>query len=63
MTSKNQKYIKESELAKRWGFGSNAIAKWRREDNGNVPPHYCFNGRHIVYKLDEVREFEESKRS
>ena len=51
----NQKYLRESQLAERWGFTTATLAKWRRDKTGNVPDHYCFNGRDCVYKLDDVR--------
>jgi len=58
----DQKYLRESQLAERWGYDTATVAKWRREETDNVPKHYCFNGRDCLYKIDDVRAFERSKK-
>lgn len=43
-------------LAERWGFSIHTLASWRKRGKG--PKFYKKGYRSIVYKMDEIEEFE-----
>jgi predicted DNA-binding transcriptional regulator AlpA len=52
-------FITTSNLATRWGLTYSAIYKWRLRGYG---PKFHKMGNRVVYRLEEVEEFENSKR-
>lgn len=51
--------ISTAELARRWSLHPTTLRKWRRERYGPTP--YKIGGK-VLYKIDEVREFEAKSR-
>lgn len=54
-----QTVLEPEELAKRWGVTTGTLSQWRWSGKG---PLYIKIGRHISYLLQDVEQFEISKR-
>ncbi len=52
-------YLKPKALSNRWGISTGTLGQWRWNGRG---PHYLKMGRHIVYRLQDIEEFEKSRR-
>lgn len=50
-------YLTLHDLSERWGIAANTIYRWR--SNGKGPRGMKF-GRHLRFRMDDVRDFEES---
>lgn len=49
-------YINTQQLAERWGFSRFTLEAWRFKKKG--PPYTKRGYRSVVYKLDDIIEFE-----
>jgi predicted site-specific integrase-resolvase len=49
------KYLNSNEVSKRWGMSPQTLARWRCEGRG---PQYMKIGGKILYRLQDVEQFE-----
>ena len=52
-----EKHITQAELARRWRLSPRTLERWRWQGNG---PAYLKIGGRIVYRKEDVAEFESS---
>lgn len=50
-----EKYLSEQDLAKKWGFDSRTLQRWRKENRG---PAYINMCGHIRYTQESIDQFE-----
>lgn len=54
-----QNLITPENLAKRWSINTQTLSQWRWNGRG---PVFLKIGRRVLYRLEDVAEFEENKR-
>lgn len=57
----DKRFIRDPELAKRWGVSSMFI--WRHErSDADFPPKYSFSSRMNLRRLDDVEAYERARK-
>ena len=51
-------FLTPQELAQRWNIASHTLSQWRWNARG---PRYLKIGKRILYRLEDIQEFEEKK--
>lgn len=52
-------FLTPEELAARWNMPPATLSQWRWNGRG---PQYFKIGRHVLYKVEDIEQFEEGKR-
>lgn len=52
-------YLKPFQLAERWGVTVTTLSQWRWNGKG---PCYLKMGRHVVYPIQDIEDFEQARR-